>query len=239
MIQRIADMSRRLFVRLGEAVFPAVCECCGASLVNGETMLCIDCLYGMPRTNYHRDSFSELHKRLAAPGLPIERAAAMMHYIKESPYTKLIQRAKYNDRPSIAAWLAEMFARELSAEHFFDGIDLLLPIPLHWRKQMRRGFNQSEVIALNISKVTSIKTGDNLKALPHSTQTRKNAVERAANVAGTIQTVHPEELAGLHVLLIDDVITTGATLLAAAKAIHASSPTTRISVLTLAATKNC
>lgn len=238
MRQRIAKITRRVFARLGEAIFPAVCECCGASLVNGEKLLCIDCQYDMPRTNYHRDSFSELHKRLAAPGLPIERTAAMMHYIKESPYARLIQRAKYNDRPSIVAELAETFARELSAEHFFNGIDLLLPIPLHSSKQMRRGFNQSEVIALSISDVTSIKLGDNLKALPHSTQTRKNAVERAANMAGTIQTVHPEELAGLHVLLIDDVITTGATLLAAAKSIREASPSTRISVLTLAATKS-
>lgn len=237
MIRRIVRITHKLCRRLGEAVFPAVCECCGASLVNGEDMLCLQCMYDMPRTGYHGDSFGEIHKRLAAPGLPIERTAAMFHYVKDSSYARLIQRAKYNDRPAIARNLAVMFARELESEHFFDGIDMLLPIPLHRKKRLRRGYNQSEEIATGISEVTSIATGDNLIALPHSTQTRKNAAERAANMEGTIRVTHPEELTGRHVLIIDDVITTGATMLAAAKAIHEASPDTKISVLTLAASK--
>lgn len=233
----ISGMIRRAGEALCEAVFPAVCECCGASLVRGEKLLCLQCQYDMPRTGCHRDSFSDIHKRIAAPGVPVERAAAMFHYVKESRYALLIQRAKYNDRPSIVRHLAGMFARELEAEHFFEGVDMLLPVPLHRRKLLRRGFNQSEEIAMAISTVTSIPVGDNLKSLPHSTQTRKNAMERAANMNGTICVTDPEELAGLHVLIVDDVITTGATLLAAAKAIRASSPTTRISVLTLAESK--
>lgn len=237
MIRRIVGITHKLCRRLGEAVFPAVCECCGASLVNGEEMLCLQCRYDMPRTGYHRDSFGELHKRLAAPGLPIERTAAMFHYVKDSPYARLIQRAKYNGRPAIVRQLAHKFARELADEHFFDGIDMLLPIPLHWKKRLRRGYNQSEEIAMGISEVTAIAIGDNLTALPHSTQTRKNAAERAANMEGTIRVTHPEELAGRHVLIIDDVITTGATLLAAAKAVHAGAPDAKISVLTLAASK--
>lgn len=230
-------MLRGALGRVSEAVFPAVCECCGCSLVDGEELLCLNCRYAMPRTNYHRDPFGELHKRLAAPGLPIDRAAAMFHYIKDSPYAKLIQRAKYNDRPHIVRELAATFARELQPEHFFDGIDLLLPVPIHWRKRLKRGYNQSEVIAIAIGEATGIPVGDNLRALPHSTQTRKNAVERASNVAGTIEVTHPGEIAGKHILIIDDVITTGATLLTAAKAIHAVDPPPRISILTLAASK--
>lgn len=234
---RFTGIIQGLLNRLGEAVFPAVCECCGRSLVEGERLLCLHCLYDMPRTGYHHDSFSELHKRLAAPGVPVERAAAMFHYIKESRYARLIQHAKYNDRPSIDRELARIFARELAAEGFFEGIDMILPIPLHWRKRWRRGFNQSEEIAAGISEVTGIGCGDNLKALPHSTQTRKNAMERAANMEGKIVVVHGEELAGKHVLVVDDVITTGATLLAAAKAILADANGVKVSVLTLAASK--
>ena len=234
---RFTGIIKGFFNRLGEAVFPAVSECCGRSLVEGERLLCLHCLYDMPRTGYHRDSFSELHKRLAAPGVPIERAAAMFHYIKESPYARLIQHAKYNGRPSIDRELARMFAAELAAEGFFEGIDMILPIPLHWRKRWRRGFNQSEEIAAGISEVTEIKCGDNLKALPHSTQTRKNAAERAANMEGKIVAVHGEELAGKHLLVVDDVITTGATLLAAAKAVRTGANGVKVSVLTLAAAK--
>lgn len=237
MSRHVSAIFRNLIRTVGEALFPAVCECCGRSLVNGETLLCLHCLHHMPLTNYHRDPFSELHKRLASPGLPIGRAAAMFHYIKDSPYTHLILNAKYNNRPTILHTLARDFALTLQSEHFFSDIDLLLPIPLNWRKLLRRGFNQSEHIALAISEATSIPVSDNLKALPHSTQTRKNAIQRAANVDGTIRVTNPAELAGRHILLIDDVITTGATLLTAAKAIHSISPTTRISILTLAATK--
>lgn len=228
---------RRLGQRLGDAIFPAVCECCGCSLVDGEDLLCLQCLHDIPRTNYHHENFNELHKRLAAPGLPIERAASMFHYIKESRFARLVQRSKYNNRPIIVRHLARIFAQELKDEHFFDGIDLILPIPMHWRKQLKRGFNQSEEIACSVGEVTGIKFGDNLKALPHSTQTRKNAIERAANMEGTIYVSNGTELAGRHVLIIDDVMTTGATILAAAKAIRKESPTTRISVLTLASSK--
>lgn len=199
--------------------------------------MCLKCEYEIPRTFYHRENFSEIHKRLAAPQLPIERAAAMFHYIRESPYALLIQRAKYNNRPGIIRHLASTYARELSTENFFDGMNLILPIPMHWRKKLKRGYNQSEEIADAIHAITGIAVGDNLSALPHSTQTRKNALQRADNVAGTIKVNYPEELRDRHVLLIDDVITTGATLLTAAKAIHASSPTTRVSVMTLVASK--
>lgn len=90
---------------------------------------------------------------------------------------------------------------------------------------------------MGISDITGIKIADNLKALPHSTQTRKNAIERAANMQGKIKVTHPEELENRHCLIIDDVITTGATILSAAKAILSAAPSASISVLTLAASK--
>ena len=146
----IINILRRFVSRLGDAIFPAVCECCGRSLVDGEQFLCLHCLHDLPRTNYHKDSFNELHKRLAAPKVPIENAASMFHYIKDSRFALLVQRAKYNNRPIIIRHLAIIFAKELYKEHFFDDINLILPIPLHWRKKLKRGFNQSEEIAKSI-----------------------------------------------------------------------------------------
>lgn len=225
------------FSRLGESLYPATCECCGNSLVQGEQLLCLHCLYNMPRTDFHLLPSSEIHKRIAAPGLPIDRTASMFHYIKDSPYSRLIQNAKYNNRPDIVRHLAALFSRELRLSGFFDGIDILLPIPLHYTKFLQRGYNQSMEIARTISSIADIPIGDNLKARPHSTQTHKNAIERIANMAGIIKVTHPDDLHNKHILLIDDVITTGATLLTAAKAIHSISPSTHISVLTLTASK--
>lgn len=230
-------MKLGFFRMLSEAIFPATCECCGTSLVDGEEMLCLSCFHKLPRTNYHRESFNEIHKRLASPGLPIDRAASYFHYIKDTPYARLIQEAKYNNRPGIIRHLARQFASELLPTGFFQGIGIILPIPLHRKKLRKRGYNQSEILALGINDVTGIQLGDNLKALPHSTQTRKGAADRFANVKDKITVENADELKGRHILIVDDVITTGATMLAAAVALKHAVPSATISVLSIGASK--
>ena len=220
-----------------EMVFPAVCEVCGQPLIDGEEFLCLNCRHKIPRVNAHVDETSEIHRRLAQPGIPIERTASFFYYFRNNPYARLIQEAKYNDRPNINAFLGRMFATELSRAGFFDGIEALQPVPLHWWKKFRRGYNQAEIICRGISEISQIPIADNLKAARHSTQTRKNALQRQANVAGTMSIVRPEEISGKHILLVDDVITTGATLLATAQTILREAPGTRISVLSLGLTK--
>lgn len=228
---RLADMAL-------EAVFPAVCEVCGEPLVDGEEMICLTCGIKLPRTHIHRDPFNEIHRRLAAPHLPVDRAASYFYYYRGNEYTRLIHKAKYNYRPGIARRLGHMFAVELMADGFFDGMDMMIPIPLHWRKRAMRGYNQSCEICKGISEVTGIPINDSaLKARRHSTQTRRNAVERLKNVEGVISVSHPEELYGKHLLIVDDVITTGATMITALRAIAATAPAVKVSVLSLALTK--
>lgn len=218
---------------LSGLIFPNLCEVCSTTLVRGENTLCLQCLCDMPRTNLHRQSFNEIHKRLAGH-TPIERAAAYFYYYKESPYARMIQNAKYNSRPRLARTLAAMFAREISADGFFDGIELLLPVPLHYLKEFRRGYNQSREIALGISSVTGIPVGSNLTATRgHSTQTRRGPFERWLNTEGIYAAEDPQELDGKHILLIDDVITTGATILRCADTIHSAAPTATVSVVSL------
>lgn len=217
-------------------VYPDVCEVCGCSLVRGERVLCLHCEMEMPRTNVHKEEFNVIHQRLAG-STPIERAAGMFYYYRESDYARLIHVAKYNDRPIVARCLAEKFANELQADGFFDDIDIILPVPLHRSKLIARGYNQSAEIACGISSVTGIEVGDNLVALRgHSTQTKKNGYSRWVNAQGIYDVVDGEEIDGLHVLVVDDVITTGATLLACCDAIHKAAPKARISVLSLAVT---
>lgn len=214
-------------------IFPDVCEVCDTTLVHGERTLCLHCYADIPRTNLHSQHFSEIHKRLAGH-TPINSAASYFYYYKENAYARMIQRAKYNNRPALAMRLAEMFASEILPSGFFDGIDAIVPVPLHWTKELTRGYNQSREIAKGISNITGIPVADNLVAKrSHATQTRRGAFERWMNTKDIFTVEAPQELEGKHILIVDDVITTGATLLSCADAIHAVSPGVTISVASL------
>lgn len=205
------------------AVFPQVCEVCGRTLVRGESHVCLGCLAALPRTMTHRDPDSRMLSRLARVA-PVDRCAAWFYYDPGGPFGALIRRAKYDGRPSMARDLGAMFARELIADTFFDGIDLLVPVPLHWRRRMERGYNQSREIARGVSDVTGIPVSDALCALrAHGSQTRLSGDRRQLNVRGVYALRPPStSFAGKHILLIDDIFTTGATAESALTALMAS-----------------
>lgn len=215
-------------------IWPDVCEVCGCTLVKGEKVICLGCRLKLPRTNLHTQEFSLIHHRLAGR-VPIERAAGYFYYYRSDSFTRLIHAAKYNGRPNVARYLAREYAGEIKDDGFFSGIDLILPVPLHCFKLWKRGYNQTEYLARGLKDATGIAIGSNLVATRgHSTQTRKGSYMRWLNTRNIYDVVHPDELEGKHILVVDDVITTGATLLACCEAIHRSAPTATISVLTLA-----
>lgn len=215
--------------------YPECCEVCGRTLADGEEAICSHCATDFPRlSDSHRD---ELTQKLLDPALPFVRAEAMMEYVGGSPYTHFIKHAKYNSRPVLARRLGEIYARELIDSDFFNGIDFLQPVPIHWTRRLSRGFNQSEEICRGISEATGLPLTGSLRVKRHATQTRKSAVERRKNAVGTMSVVCPEPLMGKHLLVVDDVITTGSTMLEVMRALHASVPGIRISLLALASAR--
>lgn len=217
-------------------IYPRLCEVCGDRLVEGEEHLCLQCRCDMPLCEFTSYTDNVMHQRLMGH-TPVERAASLFYYYRDSTYARLIHAAKYENRPQVAQWLAEGFAGRLKAEGFFEGIELLVPVPLHPSKQRRRGYNQTHYIARGISAVTGIPMADVLEAVSrHSSQTRLGAYGRWINARENFAVNRPVEIGSRHILLIDDVLTTGATLLACIEAVHKAAPTARISVLTLAVT---
>lgn len=229
---------RRLGIDIIDSFFPRCCPVCQSRLVEGEDGICLNCYLKVPRTGYHLDPSNPLILRLVDVRTPIERAVAFFHYSKDNVYARLIRDAKYHNQPNLDKALARLYAQELQAAGFFRDIDAVMPVPIHWTKRLRRGYNQSDFIAAGIADVTGLPVLHNLKARrAHSTQTRKSAVERRHTLPGVFKVTHPERLKGMHILLVDDVITTGATILSCAQAIKKAVPDHRLSILSLAATK--
>lgn len=203
----------RSYFNLLELLFPTLCVACGNRLVTQEKFLCIDCWHDLPVTNFHFDTENKV-ARLFWGRVKIENATAFFAYNKGSNYQHLIHFIKYKGLKELGFETGRRFGIALSVSPDFNSIDFVVPVPLHPKKQKLRGYNQSEWISKGISE--SLKkpvSTDNLKRNLHtSTQTRKNRYERWENVENIFEVTRPEEFAGKHILLIDDVVTTGSTL---------------------------
>lgn len=219
------------FVRL---FFPRRCVVCGRPLREAEEGICLRCNMDMPRTNYHRRKDNPVECMLWGKML-LKRASSWFFYRKGSDFRHVVHLLKYGGRKDLGEIMGRLMAAELSEAGFFRGVDVLVPIPLHPLRQRVRGYNQSEYIARGISAVTGIPVdASSVRRCRHTeTQTRKSVYERWENVEGAFSLSFPERFAGKHILLVDDVLTTGATSTACADAFQGVEGV-RISVLTLA-----
>lgn len=221
-----------------DTILPRRCTVCDSTLIAGEDVMCLDCLMKLPATRITDYCDNVIHERLVSLRPPLAKAAACFYYRHESQYVRLIHDTKYNGRPRVGRTLARMHARELAADGFFEGIDMLMPVPLHPLKEFMRGYNQSREIALGLSEVSGLPVADNLRADGwHGSQTRLNARLRRLNARGRFKVVDAGELEGMHLLVVDDVITTGSTVLAALEALHRASPGSQLSVYSLTLTQ--
>lgn len=230
---------RRLTDSLLTVIYPRLCPVCRRPLVTGEEQMCVGCLLNLPVTGFHtRPDFNALHERLMCHA-PIHHATALFHYERHSPYAALVHRAKYSGLPDEGRRLARTYAAEIAPGGFFDGVDAIQPVPLSRWRLMTRGYNQSHAVALGLADAIGAPVTDLLGARRHSSQTRKDARGRLENARDTyfVRRGAASGAAPTHILLVDDVVTTGATLVACAEALHSSFPGALISVFALASTR--
>lgn len=226
-------------------IIPDTCEICGRTLTRAEKYICLGCNIAMPRTNIHKAQTNRITERLSR-SVPDARLASWFIYRRGSAYASMIHSIKYRDRPKMGRRLAEIFSEELIADNWFDGIDMIVPVPMHFLKRLKRGYNQSREIASGVSRKTGIPVSNNLYAKTgHISQTRFGFRERVMNISSTMFGVRrADELNGKHILIVDDVITTGATIEGAATAMinavreldNVQNPPLRLSILSLALT---
>lgn len=223
-----------LWIDIWELFFPRYCVACGRKLLRGEEFLCVHCVSGLPRTKFHLQADNEMEKNLWGK-LPLERATAFLYYAKENDTRKVLYELKYYGNAELGIFLGKWMTSELEGSGFFQGIDCIVPVPLHEKKKKERGYNQSEMLAQGISVRTGIPVvADVLLRLGYTdTQTHKGNYERWENIRNVFSCANREMLSGKHILLVDDVVTTGATVVACADAL-ANIPNLKVSVLSFA-----
>jgi len=191
----------------------------------------------LPRTGFLKNPYDNEMAKAFWHQLPVERAAALFYYESHSEVANIIYRLKYKDQPEIGVWLGRMLASEAQSYHFFDEIDGIFPMPLTKQRLRQRGYNQSEEIAKGISEVTKLPIyADIVKRNVFSdSQTRKDRWSRSENVENAFAfNMLPPEIH--HLLIVDDIVTTGFTVISCAKQISHNNDV-KISILSLGYTK--
>jgi ComF family protein len=218
--------------------YPKVCSVCGTDLVQGEGVFCVTCLYEIPLTRYWNDKENAVAQTFWGR-VNIENACAYFFFAKGSKYRPLLHKLKYKGQRDIGVELGIQFGQALKKSELYKGIDFVVPVPLHPKKLKIRGYNQAEAIAEGIAKVigANLSTSHLIKTEYTETQTRKTRAERVLNVSESFSLQNKKELEGMHLLLVDDVITTGATLeTCAAKLLEIND--SKVSIVALAYASN-
>jgi ComF family protein len=217
-------------------IYPRNCVCCGNGLWGQEQVICTFCDFHLPRTWFHLEHDNPVSRTFWGR-IRLEGAASYLHFNKGNNVQQLIHHLKYKGRKDIGIYLGARYGLSLKNSPFFHTAELVIPVPLHRKKMRQRGYNQSEQFAIGLADAMNIPVGKQLiRTSPSGTQTRKSRFTRWENVSGIFRVPDPIKLSGKHILLVDDVITTGATLEACAGALSLI-PDTRISIATIAAVK--
>ncbi|GAO41845.1 ComF family protein [Flavihumibacter petaseus] len=197
-------------------LFPHCCASCGSSLTESSAGICSSCLFSLPETGFS-DPHNNPVARIFTGRIRVEAATALVNFQKKSTVQELLHQIKYGGRADAAIQLGTWMGYQLSSQNWFSTVDLLIPLPLHPSRHRKRGYNQSALLCQGIASVSRkpVLADCLIRLIATSTQTHQHRGERYQNIKEAFRIAAPEKLEGRHVLLVDDVVTTGATLEAA------------------------
>lgn len=226
------------YSRLMDLIAPRACAICGGRLALDEQVVCTRCNIRLPRTMYALDPYDNEMARHFWARIAVERCAALFFYQPQSPASRMIYDLKYRNHPEYGVALGRLAATEMAACGFFEGIDTIVPVPLAKARKRERGYNQSMEIARGVAEVTRLRICDNAveRVRRTETQTHMGRLQRADNVENAFSLTHPDAVAGRHLLVVDDIVTTGSTICACGKELMRAGGV-KISVLSLGFTK--
>lgn len=198
-------------------LFPNLCNGCGTALYGGEKQLCTGCLNDLPYTDFHLFPDNRVAKQLWGR-VEISSAIAMLYFKKANRVQNIMHQLKYRHKTDLGIFMGRLLGARLLKNNDFSTADWLVPVPLHPARQKKRGYNQSQLICAGASEILSIPVSSNnlIRALETTSQTKKSRYMRYENMQSVFLVVNSESYLNKHLILIDDVITTGATLEACA-----------------------
>ena len=216
--------------------FPHICAGCGSDVLGAEAVVCVECLEALPLTNFHLHEQNPAEK-IFRGRVPVTGVSSFLYFSKDSLVQRLLHQLKYKGHTELGYLLGNMMGAALKSSPFFKTVEVLVPLPLHASKEKKRGYNQAMILCKGIAAVmgVSICAQAVVKGSHTETQTHKNRLERWQNMEGRFQVTEPGLLQNKQVLLIDDVMTTGATLEACGQEIL-QVPGAALSIATLAYT---
>lgn len=227
-----------LAVRLINLVAPKQCVMCGCRLAVGEDVVCTSCNLDLPRTNYHEKPYDNEMAKLFWGRMPVEKAAALFFYRAHSASSGIVYSMKYLGHPEVGELMGRMAAVEFAKNGFFDDVDLIVPVPLAKKRQRARGYNQSMEIACGVSEITRLPIVADavVRKSFNGSQTEMNRWQRNENVEDVFTLKDGNRIEGRHVLIVDDVVTTGATVISCANELRRCGDV-KFSVMSLGFTK--
>jgi len=217
-------------------LYPGVCHICDAELLKNEKLICTSCLHDLPITSYHLDNENPVIKVFYGR-VKIEKATALLHFRKKAGVQQLIHDLKYRGHREIGTYFGKWLGKELADSDWFGKIDVIIPVPLHKSKLKQRGYNQVEDFGKELATALNAEYIDDvlLKISSTQTQTLKDRLSRWGKLKDTLLVQNSEKIRGKHILLVDDLVTTGATLEACAQKLN-ETPQVKISIATMAIT---